>query len=139
MTTSYTYESLYLGLHPIFDSFFENLSELSIYGETTLLAAKVKDYINRNFANKISIRDISDIFHIHPAHLSRLFKKKFGVSPMAYLTSVKIENAKELIRTTDMLLKDIAEKVGYTDPFYFSRMFKSITGSSPLEFRNKYN
>ena len=75
--------------------------------------------------------------NLHPVYLSRLFKNLKGVSPMEYLTNLRINKAKELILSdSDLSLKEVAEISGYMDQFYFSRIFKTITGKSPSEYKN---
>ena len=58
-----------------------------------------------------------------------------GVAPMRYLTELRVEKAKDLIATNTMYLSDIAPMVGFSDPLYFSRVFKKTTGIPPTEFQ----
>jgi YesN/AraC family two-component response regulator len=67
-------------------------------------------------------------------YLSNIFKKETGVSFMTYLTNYRIEKAKELLIQRQYMVYEIAERVGYQDAAYFSRIFKNTTGFSPLEF-----
>jgi ribose transport system ATP-binding protein len=67
----------------------------------------------------------------------RKFKLQVGLSPNQYFIKLKVERAKELLLFTDFEIKDIAEKLGFSDPYYFSRVFKEWEGQSPLRFRGK--
>ena len=67
--------------------------------------------------------------------MSKLFRKYAGKSYAQYLTDIRMDRAKELMRANPkMYVKDIAPLVGYQDQFYFSRIFRSTTGMSPAEF-----
>jgi iron complex transport system substrate-binding protein len=65
-----------------------------------------------------------------------MFKSRHHTSPIDYLIQVRMNKAKELLLNTEHTLKEIAESVGYSDSYYFSRLFKKITGSAPTAFRN---
>ena len=66
-----------------------------------------------------------------------VFKQRTGVNFIKYLTNVRMEHAKELLRTTDLTSAQIAERVGFLDPNYFSVVFKKTCGMTPREYRNK--
>lgn len=68
-------------------------------------------------------------------HLSRVFRKQYGLTPNEYVQSIRIERAKDLLRHTDLIIASIADNVGYADSVYFSRLFKRHTGISPGKFR----
>lgn len=69
------------------------------------------------------------------AAFSRKFRKAYGVSPKEYLTSLRMNKAKEMLRTTNFEIKEIAASVGYRDQLYFSRLFSKKEGLSPSEYR----
>lgn len=69
------------------------------------------------------------------AHLRRIFKRDFGMSPTAYATNIKLEKAKSLLCNTDYGITQIADIVGFNDIYYFSRMFKQFCGCTPTEYR----
>ncbi len=94
-------------------------------------------YVNDNFTEDISVHNISKYFKINANYVSQLFKKEVGIVFTEYLARLRIDFACNLLKTTCMSIGEIAEKVGYNDYFYFSRVFKKIKGISPSTFRMK--
>ncbi|MBI4976975.1 MAG: AraC family transcriptional regulator [Spirochaetes bacterium] len=70
-------------------------------------------------------------------HSNRLFRKYTGMSPLQYLIDARIRTAADLLRTEAMSIREIARMTGFADPYYFSRMFKKITGHSPRGYRTR--
>lgn len=68
-------------------------------------------------------------------HLARVFRGQYGLSPVGYLHSIRIERAKHLLWQTELTVAAVADKVGYSDSVYFTRLFKRHTGISPARFR----
>ncbi|MEK5239014.1 response regulator [Paenibacillus sp. FSL L8-0470] len=100
-------------------------------------AKDAKQYINDHFRENISLPGIADIFELHPAYLNRVFKRAFQLSISDYLVQLRMEAACRFIREHPfVLIKDIAEHVGYLDPYYFSKVFKQHTGLSPSDYKN---
>ncbi len=97
--------------------------------------SSIIEYMQENYANNMTVPDIANHFNIERRKLTYVFEKRMGVSPTTYLTDLRIQKSKLLLRTSDLSLSEISEKVGYTDYFYFSRVFKKVTGLSPTEFR----
>jgi AraC-like DNA-binding protein len=73
---------------------------------------------------------------VSTSHLNYLFNRQFGVSPLAYFLRLKTEHAKILLANGQLTVKEIAASLGYDDPYFFSRQFKSLTGSSPSRYRS---
>jgi AraC-like DNA-binding protein len=73
---------------------------------------------------------------LSPGYFSILFKKHTGISPIHYLNKIRMDRAKELLRTSRISIKQIATLVGFSDSFYFSRVFGKETGMSPRDYRN---
>ncbi len=104
--------------------------------ESQGLADMIKEYINEHYESQLTLKEIAADFHISPSHLSNIFKKAFNESPNEYIMSKRIEKSKELLSVFPPIsIKEIAILAGYTDPFYFSRIFKISTGMTPTEFR----
>lgn len=103
------------------------------------LVEKAKTYINENYKNsELSIIAVCDYLHLSPTYFSFIFKKETKMTFVNYLTQIRMEAAKELLKTTNMKSFEIAEKVGYSDPNYFSYSFKKKFSISPLEYRNSF-
>lgn len=101
------------------------------------LANQLIEYLKVHFSEDIKVEDLSKHFNFNGTYLARVFKKYTGDSPMKYLIDLRINDAIRLIREReDLDIKLISEMVGYTDPRYFSRIFKARIGTSPSEYRN---
>lgn len=98
---------------------------------------KVVDFLELNYARRISQQECADFFHINKDYLSRAFKKYTGIGMAKYLNNIRIRKAQELLRATDLQIQEIADRVGYFDAKYFSRQFKLATGMTPAQFRQK--
>ena len=98
---------------------------------------KAKSYIQKNYVHEISLEEIAQHVAVSPYYFSKLFKQETGENFIDYLTQVRIEKAKEMLRTTDLSMKMIARRVGYKDPNYFSRVFKKVTKMKPSDFKQK--
>jgi YesN/AraC family two-component response regulator len=96
--------------------------------------AKIKRIVTHRFHEQIVFSQLALDMNISRNYLSNIFKKETGVSFMTYLTNYRIEKAKELLIQRQYMVYEIAERVGYQDAAYFSRIFKNTTGFSPLEF-----
>ena len=138
ISSSKDYYALFQGMSFIFEQFFTSYASGDAGSKYNRdVVSKVEAYFNTSYANPITIGEVAKMVNFHPVYLSRIFKEVNGVSPMEYLTSLRINKAKDLLLSDpDLSLKDVAEFVGYTNPFYFSRVFKTVTGKSPSEYRN---
>lgn len=95
----------------------------------------IESYILKNMNEPLTLSQICHLFGLSQTYLSRLFRKYTTISFNEYLTQKRMEKAIELKKANpDILLKDIANLVGYNDPSYFSRVFKNYTGKSPTSF-----
>ena len=102
------------------------------------LKIEILDYINANYTDSsLSQSKVSDHFEISIYTLSNIFNNQIGMGFPKYINSKRIEHAKELLLTTDLSVKRIANSVGILDHNYFSRIFKSYEGVSPIEYRKK--
>ncbi|NOU85614.1 helix-turn-helix domain-containing protein [Paenibacillus sp. LMG 31460] len=95
---------------------------------------KVIDAIHEHYHTPISLESCADAHGITSYNLSKEFKQYTGTNFIDYLTNIRLEKAKELLRTTDMKMNDIAERVGY-QPTYFIRIFKKVEGTTPGRYR----
>lgn len=91
-------------------------------------------YIDLHFATDIRLKDVAEAVAISPQYFSKIFKKELGVNFIDYLTKVRIEEAKKMLKANRKSIKEICFDIGYNDPNYFSRLFKKLEGVSPTEF-----
>ncbi|MCT4543354.1 MAG: response regulator [Vallitalea sp.] len=98
---------------------------------------EVITYCDNNYNNNINLVDLANHFHISSSYLSQLFSKEVGTPISKYLTNIRIENAKNILKTTNLRVYEISEKVGYSDVKYFLKVFKKNVGVSPQVFREK--
>ncbi len=97
---------------------------------------EIKNYIEHNFHQKITIEEISRKFYLSRGYVRNIFFEYMNMSPKAYLQKLRMEKAAELIADTDYSVYEISKAVGYDDQLLFSKMFKKYHGVSPLVFRN---
>lgn len=84
---------------------------------------------------ELKLEELPRLAGISDTYLRRIFKKQYGVSPSGYVTRERVRLAKDfLLRIDNIRITEVAEKVGYHDPLYFSRLFKKQTGLSPTEY-----
>ncbi|WP_206810070.1 PocR ligand-binding domain-containing protein [Paradesulfitobacterium ferrireducens] len=96
---------------------------------------KAADYIQRNYNKKITIDEIAQVVYLSPCYLSRIFKQSLGCTLMEYLTQIRIERAKIMLRNPKYNIMQVAEESGFEDPGYFTRVFKKIEGITPSRFK----
>lgn len=102
------------------------------------LIEQISDYLSANLSETISMTHIMDRFQISSTHLGNLFRKHHGETFVEYLTTLRINKAKELMRIhPEMPLKEISEITGYTDRHYFTKVFKLVTGKSPTDYKDQ--
>jgi two-component system response regulator YesN len=97
--------------------------------------ARALDHIRKNLDRDLTADDLAAFLQKSPNYFSHLFKKEFGVSFSEYLNRARIREAKRLMRTTNLLSYEIAEKIGYRDYRYFVEVFKKLEGCPPSEYR----
>ena len=103
---------------------------------TKLLARNAKQYIEEHYMDpEISVEKLCAVLHVSPAYFSTVFKRETEMSFVSYLTEVRLQHALSLLNTTDDKTYVIAGKVGYTEPNYFSYVFKKRFGVSPSKYR----
>ncbi|PEE73423.1 hypothetical protein COM81_28730 [Priestia megaterium] len=100
--------------------------------------SEIVRYINNHYMDLLTLHSLSKQFHISPYYLSRIYKKGTGFSFVEYLNQVRINEAQKLLKTTSLSVTSIAEKVGYENPTHFGRVFKKVTGISPLKYRKTF-
>lgn len=95
--------------------------------------AYMKQHLNR----PLQVAALAALANVSPSHFFALFKNQTGCAPMDYFTRLRMRQARWLLNNTGLSVKEIAGFLGYDDPFYFSRAFKSINQVAPSEYRSR--
>jgi two-component system response regulator YesN len=98
--------------------------------------ARAKKYMLVNYDKDISLKSVSNYLNISPNYLSFLFKRGTNENFIDFLIHVRIEQAQYLLKHSSSKIYEIGMKVGYNDAYYFSKIFKKVTGQTPLEYRS---
>ena len=94
-------------------------------------------FMKENVQNKLSLNEIANESRLSASHFSLVFRKKTGRAPMDYLIHLRIQKACQLLDHSHLRIKEIANKTGFEDPYYFSRIFKNVMRISPTVYRKK--
>jgi two-component system response regulator YesN len=93
------------------------------------------NYIRDNYKENLTLESVAQQVFISPFYLSHLFREELDITFLEYLTRIRIETAKQLLKDQNTTISSIAAEVGYEDPSYFSKVFKKNTGLSPNQYR----
>ena len=104
--------------------------ERTIYGITR--------YIQEHLAEEVSLSVLAEEFHLNSQYISQLFKSEIGVGFLAYLTNIRMEQAKKLLLTTGLSIAEVSEQSGYGDYRVFTRVFKKTEGITPSQYRRDF-
>lgn len=99
------------------------------------LVEEIRQYLDDNFAEDVTLTAMADRYKISPSYLSLLFSERIGKNFIDYLTECRIRKGQELLKHTNLKIYEISNAVGYNDSFYFSNCFKKIVGVPPSEYR----
>jgi two-component system response regulator YesN len=102
------------------------------------LIVDVKKYIENHFCEVITLDDIAQQFHISPAYLSSLFSKRVGMTLFEFIIDMRMNTAKERLRTTNYKISEICHQVGYDNQRYFNQVFKKHVGTTPGKYRSEH-
>jgi two-component system, response regulator YesN len=114
----------------------ESIRHTKITHESELIKT-VKSHVQDHYMEEITLGDVSHIVNISPHYLSKLFKDETGTTFILYVTTVRLEKAKELLKHGCFSIKEVCYRVGYSDPNYFSRLFKKHVGVPPTQFKDE--
>lgn len=92
-------------------------------------------YMMQHLNQPLQVAKLAETAHTSPSHFFALFKRWAGFSPIDYFIHLRMRRASRLLANTSMSVKEIAAALGYDDPFYFSRLFKSVHGTAPSDYR----
>ncbi|MCC8150221.1 MAG: AraC family transcriptional regulator [Lachnospiraceae bacterium] len=102
------------------------------------IVEKIKLYMQENYMENLSIKELSDIACVSTNYFSHMFKRETGKNYKAYLTEIRMKKAQELLLETDFMIYEISEMVGYNNTRTFTDAFKQTYEISPADFRRKY-
>ena len=100
------------------------------------LINNVLKYVNENYTSPLTLESVASKFYISPCYLSTLFRQETQINFKAYIKTLKMDKAKELLSSTNMSIQAISEYLGYRTASYFSEIFHSEMGVLPSEYRN---
>lgn len=105
--------------------------------KTSRLCGAAKRYIDSHYQENITLDQLAEVCHVSKYHLAHAFTEEYGVSPINYLISKRLEEAEHLLRTTDFSLSLISNTTGFSSSSYFAQIFRKQKGMSPTEFRKQ--
>ena len=95
-------------------------------------------YLRENVNTNVNIENLATELNVGYSYFRQMFRKYTGIPPTQYHLSLRIQKARELLVSSEMTIKEIANELGFESYFYFSRIFKDKTGKSPLEYRKEH-
>jgi len=129
-----TYENVCLWVVKTLDAFMDTVYNTQSLKSSSFLSPAL-DYIRTNYAESLTLDAVARHIHISSYYLSHLFKDELGITFVDYLTRVRVEEARQLLKHTEFSVQEIALRVGYEDPSYFCKVFKKATGQTPHRYR----
>lgn len=108
-------------------------------GRSRDVTAQVRAYLDAHYTDRISLDDLAQRFFVNKYTLTRSFKEQYDTTIGAYLTSLRIGYAKQLLRFSDMTMEEIGARCGIGDAAYFSRVFEKVEGEAPSVFRSAWH
>ncbi|QGQ98165.1 response regulator [Paenibacillus psychroresistens] len=117
----------------------QNIQPLNEMGieQNSMILVLAKQFIVDHYHRSITLKEVAEHVYISQSHLSALFKET-GVTYLKFLTSLRMSKAVDLLKEANVKVYEIVEMVGYSDPAYFSEVFKKFTGKTPNEYRGKF-
>ncbi|GIP23314.1 response regulator [Paenibacillus sp. J22TS3] len=124
-------------LETVYCEFMDNLKAVIRQADPqSKILHQIYEYVNQNYAGEISLSELADKFHLNYSYLSTYFKQRTNENLTSYINRVRIDKAKELLRNPDLSVSHISQLTGFSDHNYFSKVFKKVTGMTPVEHRN---
>jgi two-component system response regulator YesN len=102
------------------------------------LINRIAAYIEDQLPVSVTVKQLADMFHISAGHLSVLFKKETGQTISDYVKGLRMKKAKELLQDPTIKIYEVADRVGFQTPAYFTYQFKKSEGCTPQEYRDRY-
>lgn len=98
---------------------------------------RIADYIDANFAQPLTLSVIAQKLYLSPSYVAHIFRQKRKMTVTDYIMQVRIRRARELLRSTELPISNIAINTGFLAPNYFTRVFRRLVGTTPSEYRKK--
>ncbi|AGE21890.1 two-component response regulator [Geobacillus sp. GHH01] len=95
-------------------------------------------FIQMNYGYSLTLKEVADQVYLSPSYFSRLFKEEVGMTFVEYLSFVRVQKAKSLLRFSSLPIEVIAHNTGFSNPGYFATTFKKIVGKTPSEYREQF-
>lgn len=99
---------------------------------------KVVDFVRAEFGCAITVREMAEQVGMSEYHFAREFKRSLGLTPRQYFTQCRLEEARRLLRTTELQVSEVARRVGFTSASHFAEVFRKRVGLRPREFRERH-
>ncbi len=113
-------------------------SEMSpVHPSQMKIAHDAAYWLETNYSSGVRISELADRLNVHRSYVTSCFSKVFGMSPRDYLISVRIREAKRILRETDLTVDEISHRLSFSSPSHLCRSFRSIVGISPQQFRSR--
>jgi transcriptional regulator GlxA family with amidase domain len=115
-----------------------NSSAIAVENYGTAAGARIEQciaYMAQHLDKPLQVATLAAQANISPSHFFALFKRQIGSAPMDYFTRLRMQRACRLLENTSLSVKEVASELGYDDPFYFSRVFKSVNRVAPSDYR----
>ena len=129
------FEELCMGVVKVLDSMMDTLYDVhNIRNARTMTL--VMSYIREHYGEDLTLDTVAGHVYLSPYYVSHLFKDELGLTFVQYLTRVRVEQAKQLLRNPGLSIRAVANQVGYDDPGYFAKVFRRVAQISPKEFRD---
>lgn len=116
----------------------QSLLNIEREGSTEQIVASIVQYLHANYAHEINFAKIAQDYNFSSSYLTKIFREQAGKPPIRYLIEYRVQIAKGMLRDTNLNVKEIAEKTGFVDQFYFSKCFKSYCGVTPSQYKESH-
>ena len=134
-SSSVSYEQLEDNFTSLLTGLFEKTNPPKETSADALIESSI-EYFTQNLDSNITMQMLCNKYQVSQVYLCRIFKKQLDMTPIDYFIHMKIDRAKELfLQYPTLPVKDVAEMMGFSDSYYFSKVFKKITGQTPSSFR----
>ncbi len=130
----YDFDALCVWLTRITNSLMDSIFSFTDSRHASVIHQSIQ-YLNTHYGEKITMEDMARRTYLSPSYYSRIFNQETGESFRSYLNRIRVDRSKELLQNKRLRLADIAMQVGFEDQSYFTKVFKKLTGVTPIKYR----